>query len=162
MESLRKKVDFVLANLCIALMSLMVILVTYQVIVRYAFNDPSVFSESMCNYAFIWLVMLGSAYVFGQRGHMNIPVVRDMTPRRVQIVIDLLGEVIILVFALMVMGYGGYLGASAQMAQRESILPIQMGVIYSAIPLAALFVVFYFFFNCKQLLAEFNTADAAK
>ena len=41
MEKMKKLFDRVLEVSCIALMSVMTILVTYQVITRYIFNKPS-------------------------------------------------------------------------------------------------------------------------
>ena len=73
MEKMKKLFDRVLEVSCIALMSVMTILVTYQVITRYIFNKPSAVSEVLARYMFVWMVLLCAAYVFGLREHMNIP-----------------------------------------------------------------------------------------
>jgi TRAP-type C4-dicarboxylate transport system, small permease component len=154
MKTVKILVDRALETLCVTLMSAMVILVTYQVAVRYVLNSPSTFSEVLCRYLFIWLVMFGSAYIFGFREHMNIAYLRDKMPPKLKLVCDLFGEIVIVIFALTVMTYGGYLGTVSQMAQRESVLPVQMGVIYLAIPLSGLFILFYFINNCIILISD--------
>ena len=80
MEKMKKLFDRVLEVSCIALMSVMTILVTYQVITRYIFNKPSAVSEVLARYMFVWMVLLCAAYVFGLREHMNIPFVKDKLP----------------------------------------------------------------------------------
>ena len=86
MEKMKKLFDRVLEVSCIALMSVMTILVTYQVITRYIFNKPSAVSEVLARYMFVWMVLLCAAYVFGLREHMNIPFVKDKLPPRGRIV----------------------------------------------------------------------------
>ena len=95
MEKMKKLFDRVLEVSCIALMSVMTILVTYQVITRYIFNKPSAVSEVLARYMFVWMVLLCAAYVFGLREHMNIPFVKDKLPPRGRIVCDIAGEMCI-------------------------------------------------------------------
>ena len=92
MEKMKKLFDRVLEVSCIALMSVMTILVTYQVITRYIFNKPSAVSEVLARYMFVWMVLLCAAYVFGLREHMNIPFVKDKLPPRAFMFVDVAGE----------------------------------------------------------------------
>ena len=153
MEKMKKLFDRVLEVSCIALMSVMTILVTYQVITRYIFNKPSAVSEVLARYMFVWMVLLCAAYVFGLREHMNIPFVKDKLPPRGRIVCDIAGEIIIALFGLGVMAAGGYMGAVRQ---------ISMGIIYGAIPLSGISIVFYFFYNVTALMKEFQNTACSK
>ena len=59
-------------------MSVMTILVTYQVITAYIFIKPSAVSEVAGKvYVCVDGAFLCAAYVFGLREHMNIPFVKD-------------------------------------------------------------------------------------
>lgn len=162
MEKMKKLFDRVLEASCIALMSVMTILVSYQVITRYIFNKPSAVSEVLARYMFVWMVLLCAAYVFGLREHMNIPFVKDKLPPRGRIVCDIIGEVIIALFGLGVMVAGGYAGAMRQVGQLDSALQISMGIIYAAIPLSGISIVFYFFYNVSKLLKEFKHTVCGK
>ena len=66
MNSIRKILDKILEVACILIFGIMTILVVYQVVTRYVFQSPSSWSESVVTYGFIWLAMLGGAYVFGK------------------------------------------------------------------------------------------------
>ena len=162
MEKIKKLFDRVLEVSCIALMSVMTLLVTYQVITRYIFNRPSAVSEVLARYLFVWMVLLCAAYVFGLREHMNIPFVKDKLPLKGRLVCDLVGEIIIALFGLGVMVAGGYIGAVRQMGQLDSALQISMGIIYAAIPLSGISMVFYFFYNVTSLLKEFKNTACGK
>ena len=162
MEKMKKIFDRALETACIALMTVMTVLVTYQVITRYLFNKPSAVSEVLSKYMFVWMVLLCAAYVFGLREHMNIPFVKDKLPPRGRIVCDIIGEIIIALFGLGVMVMGGYAGAVRQMGQLDSALQISMGIIYGAIPLSGISMVFYFFYNVSKLMKEFKNTVCGK
>lgn len=162
MEKMKKMFDRVLEVGCIGLMSVMTILVTYQVITRYMFNKPSAVSEVLARYMFVWMVLLNAAYVFGLREHMNIPFVKDKLPPKGRIVCDIVGEIIIALFGLGVMVAGGYIGAMRQMGQLDSALQISMGFIYGAIPLSGISIVFYFFYNVTKLIKDFKNTENNK
>lgn len=162
MEKAKYVFDKVLEWLCVALMSAMTVLVSYQVIVRYFFNKPSAVSEVLSRYLFIWMIMLCASYVFGMREHMNIPFVKDKLPAKARLICDLTGELLVMIFGLGVMTIGGYMGAVRQMGQMDSALQISMGFIYAAIPLSGIAIVFYFFYNIKKVLKDYKNLSAGE
>lgn len=133
----------------------MTILVTYQVITRYLFNDPSAVSEVLSRYLFIWLILIGSAYVFGLREHIAITFMRDRMPRKVRIFLEILGEFATTVFVLLVLTIGGYIGMSRQMGQLDSALQIPIGVIYAAIPISGVLSIFIAYITNMDWLDNF-------
>lgn len=139
--------DKVVSWLCITLVASMTVLTTYQVVSRYLFNSPSAVSEVLSRYLFIWLVLIGSAYVFGLREHMAISFMRDRLPHRVRLVLEMVGELAITLFALLVLTIGGYTGMMRQMGQLDSALQIPVGVIYTAIPFSGVMILFYCLYN---------------
>lgn len=147
MKKVRYILDKILEIVSIAILSIMSILVVYQVIARYILNNPSSWSESVVTYGFIWLSMICGSYVFGKRDHMAMTFVLDKVKGKKRVVLEMISEFIILLFAIGVLTIGGYLGALAQMTQADSILPISMGMIYIAIPIAGISMVLYFFCN---------------
>ncbi|SDH85793.1 TRAP-type C4-dicarboxylate transport system, small permease component [Vibrio xiamenensis] len=152
--TLKKWVDKLVAGVCISIVAAMTILVTYQVVVRYLFNSPSAVSEVLSRYLFIWLILIGSAYVFGLKEHMAISFVKEKFSAKAQIFVEMLIELVTVVFALAIMIFGGYNSAVRQMWQLDSALQIPMGVIYAAIPLSGALMVFYFLYNELQLASR--------
>ncbi|MCW8345884.1 TRAP transporter small permease [Vibrio sp. ZSDZ65] len=151
---IRSWVDRILSWLLISIVGIMTALVTYQVIARYVFNSPSAVSEVLSRYLFIWLVLLGAAFVFGLREHMAITFVKDKLSHKVRTLVEIVIESVTAIFAFTVMFTGGYSSAIRQMWQIDSALQIPMGVIYSVIPIAGGLILFYVVINVINLFIE--------
>ena len=154
METLRNSLNKIIEIFCIVLMAFMTMLVTWQVITRYVFNNPSAVTEQLCQYLFIWLVLFGSAYIFGKREHMQITFIKEKLPNKLGKICDLLQETIIFIFTLGVLVIGGYLSVVKQMVQFDAALQIPIGVVYAAIPLSGVFILFYSIYNIKKIVLE--------
>lgn len=93
LEKIRKVIDVVLSSVCAIVFAIMVIVGTYQIVVRYFFNSPSTVSEELLTYSFSWMALLSSALVFGKRDHMRMGFIADKltgVPKKIlEIVIDL-------------------------------------------------------------------------
>lgn len=153
-EILKYWVDTIISSILIFIVGAMTVLVTYQVVSRYLFNSPSAISEVLSRYAFIWLILIGSAYVFGLREHMAITYMKKKFTEKVQIYIEMFTEFSTAVFALSIMIIGGYSSAVRQMWQLDSALQIPMGVIYSAIPISGALIIFYFLYHELNLFCR--------
>ena len=70
MNKLRNMLNKVIEVICITLLAFMVVLGTWQIITRYVLNNPSTVSEDLLIYSFVWMGLLGAAYVFGKQDHM--------------------------------------------------------------------------------------------
>jgi TRAP-type C4-dicarboxylate transport system permease small subunit len=154
MDYIKKIFDKILEWACVILLSVMTILVTYQVIVRYFFDQPNAYTEVLSKYMFVWMIMYGSAYVFGLREHMNIAVIRERMPAKLRIIVEMIGELIITLFTAGVLIYGGFKQMADQMVQLDAALQIPMGIIYSAVPISSCFILFYFIYTERKLLHE--------
>ncbi|MCL9773931.1 TRAP transporter small permease [Vibrio methylphosphonaticus] len=155
-EKFKAVIDWIVERACIAIMALLTVLVTYQVVTRYVFDSPSAVSEVLSRYMFVWLVLIGSAYVFGLREHMAITYVRDKFSPRVGVLVDIVTEWGIAVFAFIVMWQGGYKASVRQMWQMDSALEIPMGVIYAALPIAGALILIYFAINQVKLIHQYQ------
>lgn len=153
-DKVKKYVDKLVELLCISIVAIMTLLITYQVVSRYVFNSPSAVSEVLSRYLFIWLILFGSAYVFGLREHMAISYIKQKFSSKVQILVDMFSELIILIFALSVMIIGGNSASTRQMWQMDSALQIPIGIIYMAIPISGGLMIFYFFCNEIKLYRQ--------
>lgn len=147
MKTFKLQLDKVLKLLCVVIFIAMVCLTTYQVVVRYVFNNPSSISETLTRYLFVWLIILSATYVFGQRDHISISFLKDKLTGSTKKTIEIVIECINLFFAAAVMVYGGIVITSMNMLQYDSILKIPTGTIYSIIPICGIIIVFYSLYN---------------
>lgn len=140
---IKKILDRAIEWICIFIVGLMTVLITYQVVVRYVFNSPSAVSEILSRYLFVWLILFAGAYVFGLREHMEIAFLKNKFSPKFRVIADSVSEIAITTFAIGVMIVGGYSATVRQMFQLDSALQIPIGVIYSAIPISGAIIVFY-------------------
>ena len=156
LHKIREGIDLVLSWACAALFALMVIVETYQIVVRYFFNSPSTVSEELLTYSFTWMALLASAYVFGKRDHMRMGFIADKltgTPRKV---LEIIIEILIMFLAGSVMVYGGWNIMGLTMTQVTASLGVPMGVIYTVVPLSGILIVIYSILNIVDLVAGYE------
>ena len=80
--------------------------------------------------------------------------VRDLASQRIKTIMEIIQEIMITIFVIGVMIYGGYFSSLKQITQIDAALPISIGVIYSAIPISGLFTVFYSISNIKRIIKK--------
>lgn len=154
MDKIKSVLDKSTEILCVFIMGLMTVLVSWQVFTRYILNNPSAVTEQLSKYLFVWLVLYGAAYVFGKRDHMAIVFIKSKFPKKVKVYTEIFGEIVIAFFAIGVMIYGGYISSVKQMVQLDAALQIPIGIVYSAIPISGIFIIFYTIFNIRNLLSN--------
>jgi TRAP-type C4-dicarboxylate transport system permease small subunit len=160
MTKAKKIVDVVLQWFSMAIVVLMTVFVTYQVVTRYCFNNPSSVSEAVARYLFVWLVVFGGAYVFGKREHMNLVFVRDRFSPKTRIVLQIVSEFLIAAFAILVMVLGGYTYTVRQIVLMEPSLLFSMAYIYACLPVGGLLILFYCLCNTRDLLKQLRNDGA--
>ena len=131
-----------------AIFAVLVVLVTYQVIVRYIFSNPSPWSEQAARYLLVWLILITSSYVFGRREHMNVDFFVGKLPRKLNLALKILTELLIGFFVVFVLIYGGYLAVNVALAASDLAMPwLNMGLVNSAIPISGILTIIYTLFN---------------
>ena len=158
MKKLKQMIDKAVEWFSIALVIVMVLLVLWQVIARYLLNSPSSFSVALTRYLFVWLVLITSTYAFGSREHMYISALNDRLRGKTRTVVNILIEVLTILFAACVMVFGGSIITRMQMVSLDSSLHIPMGVVYAVIPVCGVITVFYCICNILEELEKAKEA----
>lgn len=157
MQQLRHVLDRVLAGLVVFLFAFMVVVGTYQILVRYLLNSPSTVSEELLTYAFAWMSLLASVYVFGKRGHMRMGFLADKLQQKAKRILELGIEGLVFLFAAIVMVYGGIRITALTMAQKTASLGIPMGCVYGIVPVCGGLMLLYAVMNLTELWSEEGT-----
>ncbi|MFC5625145.1 TRAP transporter small permease [Algoriphagus winogradskyi] len=139
------KLDKWIAHFLVVLMALMVLNVTWQVVSRYIFQNPSSFTDELSRYMLIWVGMLGAAYVAGKNEHLAIDILLTKLDEKAQDKLMILINACVFIFALVVMVIGGsnlvYL--TFILEQKSAVLQIPLAYIYGIIPFSGLLVIYY-------------------
>lgn len=144
-RGLRARVDRALERLLVALLSLLVIDVIWQVASRLVLRAPSSFTDEIARFLFMWVGLLGAAYAAGQRLHLAIDLAARRAGPRYARGLDLLGRAALIGFAGVVMVLGGarLVLITLQLDQRSATLQIPLGWVYTAVPLSGLLIAYY-------------------
>lgn len=147
MKIVKNILDKITSYVSVFIFIMMVLMVTYQVIARYIFSAPSSVTEILTRYAFVWLIIISATYMFGQREHINIGVVKDKLPGKAKTVVNIIIECVTIAFSGLVMVFGGFRITHMNFVQFDSILHIPTGIIYSIIPICGVIIIFYSVYN---------------
>jgi len=83
----------------VSLLSLMVILETYEISSRLYTGNTPIWSKELVLLFMVWMGCLGSAWLHRERGHITIEFLVDLMPRKARRVVMLMADCLILVFA---------------------------------------------------------------
>lgn len=151
MERIIKLLNRVLETVCIFIFAFIVIVGTYQIVTRYVFNSPSTTSEELLTYSFTWLALLSAALVFGKREHMAMSFLYDKFSDNSRKVISIVNELFVLIFAAIVLIYGGISITRLTATQVTASLGIPMSYVYVVVPLSGFITAFYSIVNIIRL-----------
>ena len=160
MLSFKNILDKCIEKFIVIILTIMVIVALWQVASRYVFNSPSTISEELLRYCLIWLAMLGSAYMFGLREHMSMTFLVEKFDENVRCKLSILSEVVIIIFSMTVLVYGGINITLLTMNQLSAALGIPMGYIYMVLPLSGVLMIFYGINNILNIVKQRDTVKS--
>ena len=159
LHKIRKGLNAVVSTICVILFAVMVIVGTYQIVTRFIFNSPSTVSEELLTYTFAWMAMFSSAYVFGKRDHMRMTFVVDKLPKAQRKILEIVIELLVIAFAVIVLIYGGFTIMGLTMTQKTASLGVMMGVIYAVVPICGILIALYGVLNLVDLCKGYENPE---
>lgn len=137
--------DNFLKLLMVLCMALMVAVVTWQVVSRYALGDPSQWTEEVARMLLIWVGLLGGVYAYREKAHLGLDLLRHKVGAVGQKRLNMISDICCGSFALAVLVVGG--GALVQLTweleQTTAALGIPMAWVYIVLPLSGVLIVYY-------------------
>ena len=87
--------------------------------------------------------MLSSAYVVGQKAHLAVTVLSEKLTGKKSKILEVVVQSLFLVFAAMIMVYGGWNAVTLTMGQISPSLSIPMGYVYLSVPVSGVLIIIY-------------------
>lgn len=122
----------VLQGCCILIMAFLIVAVSIQVFARYVLRNPTSWSESMAQIAFIWLTVFGCTVVTRDRSALNVDLLQAHVDGRLYWGLLLICDVISTIVCAFWL-YSSVLQISNTWSIYEGGLNIRRGVIYCGI-----------------------------
>lgn len=154
MQNVKKYLDKILEVVTITLFLVMVAVTMWQVISRYILNDPSSVTEEFLRFGLIWLSMLAAAYVVGKKEHIAFSLLSEKLSPSNKLILDTIIQASFLIFAVIIMIYGGGRATTLTMGQISPSLHLPMGYVYLSLPVSGVFALIYSIINLKDLYSN--------
>jgi TRAP-type C4-dicarboxylate transport system permease small subunit len=128
---LKMRVDTALGWVLTAVMGLAVVNVLWQVFTRYVLASPSGYTDEAARYLLVWVGLLGAAYAAGRRLHLAVDLLPRKLEGRARGVLGLVIDLLIGLFALLVMVFGGarLVALTLLLEQRSAALGVPLGYV---------------------------------
>ena len=136
----------------VALLVLLVVCTILQVFCRFVLRDALVWSEEVSRFAGIWMVVLSTAIAINSRAHMTIDLVTSRFSKRIQKILQLISDTIILVVCICML-YFGFVMAQKFVGTPAPATRVSMGIIYAGVAIAWI---------CNVAAAIFNVWNSIK
>lgn len=103
-------------------LAVLVVMIFREVVWRYIFKNPSIFSVEISEYILIFITFMSAAWVLHENRHVNMTIITCRLPKKVQIYLEIISSSLTVVlcavviwkgFQMVIMAYsGGYHSAS--------------------------------------------------
>jgi TRAP-type transport system small permease protein len=124
------------------LFSTMIIVVAYEVVMRYIFLNPTMWSEALARYCMIWLVLFGMALSIFYREHIRVDYfVFNFSPT-IQKILGYIRLLIVLVISLVLIR-AGYIMAVSNITQIAPGLHIPVFWKYISVPVTSTLALYF-------------------
>lgn len=137
----------------IVLISLVLVAcVVWQVISRYLLGSPSIATDEIARFLFMWVGLIGAAYATGQKQHLAIDLLLMKQKGKRKILLEILILAVMAFFAGVVLCYGGMnlVQDTYQSGQISPSLGISMGLVYLCLPIAGGIMLLYILLDCSD------------
>lgn len=134
--SLIKKLDEHLEKyLLVVLLSSTVILIAFQVFMRYVMENSLSWTEELARFLFIWMVYIGISYGVKERRHIRVDAALHLLPKKAQKLIRIFADVLFIVFCILIIKQGLLVAMGLyKFGQTSPALSIPMAYVYLASP----------------------------
>lgn len=82
------------------------LIVLYEVLMRYAFNAPTIWGFEATAFAYGMHYMLGLSFMENAQGHVRVDIITNLLPRKVQAVVMIAGYLLIFMPVYVLMTWG--------------------------------------------------------
>lgn len=119
--------------LVLALLAMGLILLV-QIVSRYCFNYPLVWSEELARFIFVWMAFIGASFGVKNKTHINMALLFNKMPRRAKMAVQIVNNILAMTIFLMIVVAGWELAVD-QAVIRSSAMGVSMSCFFLALPI---------------------------
>ena len=133
-------------------------IVSYEVIMRYLFNSPTIWVNEVSRFLQIWATYLALTYSFHKQDFIRITVIYDRLNENGKKILDFISFIFIIIFSCFVVYYGWLIAYDSLKVGRTSstILDVPSFLTELAIPLCFAFLVIRVILEAIRYIRNFS------
>lgn len=145
MKKISSILEVFLEKALVALMAIIVLDVTWQVVTRFIFDDPSSFTEELARYLLMWIGLLGAAYAYRKHSHLSLDLLKQTLTGEKKRWLLRVCHLLSFLFAASVMIFGGseLMSLTLSLKQSSAALGVPMGMVYLCVPLSGALICWF-------------------
>ncbi|WP_299130744.1 TRAP transporter small permease, partial [uncultured Winogradskyella sp.] len=132
--------------------------VLFQVFSRYVLGESFTWTEEFARFSLIWMTILGAAYLNGKKEHLSMDFLYQKFSALNQKKVAILIEVLVFLFALVVMVIGGLnlVYTTLHLEQLSGTLRIPLGYVYAIMPFSGFLIMCFSVYHISKILNNKN------
>lgn len=153
-EVVFNKVIRIIEIFMIIVFAFLVLDVLFQVFSRYLLGTSFTWTEEFARFSLIWMTIIGAAYLNGKKEHLSMDFLYQKfsvtNKKRASILI----EVLIFLFALIVMVIGGLnlVYTTLHLEQLSGTLRIPLGYVYAIMPFSGFLIICFSIYHISNII----------
>ncbi len=121
----------------------LILVLGVNIVLRYFFDNPIVWSNTAARYAYIFIVLVGSGVSYIEGGHAQIDFIYDRAHKRLKFIFDLFHCIIMIGICLILIVIGLKHSISMWPVHPPIIPWFSVGIVYLSIPLCAFLILLF-------------------
>jgi TRAP-type C4-dicarboxylate transport system permease small subunit len=134
------------------------LILTYEVLSRYAFNAPTIWVQETSTYLYMWTMLAAGSYTLQMRKHVHVDLVIDRLPARPKAAVEALTSAVGMVFCAIVSVQAFDMIAATLRFAKVSATPLRvpLWIPQSALLMGFVLLTFQFAFHLVDRAAELH------
>lgn len=157
-ENAMNKISRLCSVTLLVLMCGLILLLGLNIFLRYSFDSPIAWSNTISRYIYIIIALIGSAIAYTQNGHARIDILYDRVGPTTKKVFDFLHYIVMMTLCVIFIVVGSQHVATMWPVHPPIISWLPIGSIYLAIPIFSFLI---FLYLLAKMIAIFSKRKAS-
>ena len=135
--------------------------VVYEVVMRYFFRSPTLWTVEVSGYGLVFITFLGSAWVLKHEGHVKIDLLTSYVKPESQIILNIFNSIIAAIVTLVIFWYSARVTLASYRTNYLAATELQtpLFIIYLIIPIGCFLLFIQFLRKLSDLFREFKASQ---
>ena len=152
------KIDVIIEKMLIGILLVMCIALALQVLFRYVFNSPLIWSEELARYLFVWITFLGAGYGVKHHLHVEMSIFFNKFPLKIKKLTQVVTNIAVIGSFLYILP-SSIEFMKIQHPIMATTLNIPLSLLFAAAPVGSILLIFFLVIDTITIFSDPNHFD---